>query len=122
MGTIRNRMVIVHGYSENAIQKLRNDAVVEFQKVIGYSYNVDAKMVSPIMPSYINTEYTFVINGECSKLGWPDSDVFQKVREEWCKQHAHDYGVSHLILFDFGEDFEPFITDYTTMEDSNDKT
>ena len=34
MGTIRNRMVIVHHWNENKLMEIREDAVKTFQKAI----------------------------------------------------------------------------------------
>lgn len=44
-------------------------------------------MISPILSSIINGEYTFVIIGDCSKLGWKTSENFEKYREEWIAQN-----------------------------------
>lgn len=68
MGTIRNRMVIVHHYSAEIIEIMRKDAIEHFQKLVkeddpNTKYIVSNSMVSPILTSPINGEYSFVIMG-----------------------------------------------------------
>ena len=117
MGTIRNRMVIVHSFDLTVIQALRDDAIVYFQKVADQfpfmEFDVKNEMVSNIMAGFSNREYTFVINGECSKLGWPESDVFQAAREEWCEQHY--FRADNILIVDFGEDQQAFVKEYKVL-------
>ncbi len=106
MGTIRNEMVIVHSYLQKDAKKLRTDAIETFMNLVkenketflfnDFTYD----MVSPIMESYINQEYTFVINGECSKIGWEESELFHKVRMNWCEKHKED---ANIVVINFGE-------------------
>lgn len=109
MGTIRNRVVIVHHYRKEEIEEIRQDAVDFFQKVVleddeFSEYEVNTKMVTPIMESLINGEYTFMIMGECSKIGWSLSDLFDKKPREWIENHKDK--CQNIILVDFGEDYE----------------
>lgn len=109
MGTIRNRVVIVHHYIKEEIEELRQDAVDFFQKVVledneFSEYEVNTKMVTPIMESLINGEYTFMIMGECSKIGWSTSDLFDKRRREWIENNRDK--CQNIILVDFGEEYE----------------
>ncbi len=109
MGTIRNRVVIVHHYRKEEIEKVRQDAVDFFQKVVlednkFTEYDVNTKMVTPIMESLINGEYTFMIMGECSKIGWSSSDLFNKKRREWIENNRDK--CQNIILVDFGEEYE----------------
>ena len=92
MGTIRNEMTIVHDWKEDRIKSLRQDALQTF----------DEGMISPIMTSYINQEYTFIINGDCSKLGWETSNKFHDIRMKWCEDHKHD--AESIVVINFGED------------------
>lgn len=100
MGTIRNEMVVVQHWNLEKLEKLRESAIQKFKKIVN-NYNIE-KMVSPIMESYINCEYTFVINGECSKVNWEDSNLFHDVRMKWCKKHKND--VENIVVINFGED------------------
>lgn len=103
MGTIRNEMTIVHHYDKDKLEKVREDAVKFFNKV--EDTDLIDSMVSPIMESYINQEYTFVINGDCSKIGWETSERFHKARMKWCEKHKYD--VENIIVINFGEGDEP---------------
>lgn len=107
MGTIRNEMTIVHDWNKDRLEKVREDAIKFFIDVINnVAYeNVDDSMISPIMQSYINHEYTFIINGECSKIGWGTSERFHEERMKWCEKHKHD--VQNIIVINFGEGDEP---------------
>ena len=54
MGTIRNRVIIVHHYRKEEIEEIRQDAVDFFQKVVledneFSEYDVNTKMITPIM-------------------------------------------------------------------------
>lgn len=109
MGTIRNRVVIVHHYRKEEIEKIRQDAVDFFQKGVlednkFSKYKVNTKMVTPIMESLINGEYTFMIMGECSKIGWSSSNLFDKKRREWIENNRDK--CQNIILVDFGEEYE----------------
>lgn len=108
MGTIRNEMTIVHHYKKDELEKVREDAIKMFDQLIrqelideGFVEN----MISPIMESIINQEYTFIINGECSKIGWGTSEKFHETRMRWCKKHRHD--VQNIVVINFGEDDMP---------------
>lgn len=109
MGTIRNRVVIVHHYRKEEIEEVRQDAVDFFQRVVledneFSEYDVNTKMVTPIMESFINSEYTFMIIGECSKIGWSTSDLFDEKRREWIENNRDK--CQNIILVDFGEEYE----------------
>lgn len=115
MGCIRNRMVIVHHYDLHKIQKIREDAVQYFSKVVlkdtEYSaYDVGRDMISPILTSIINEEYSFVIMGDCSKLGWDTSDLFEIKRNEWIKKWKKDKDSYLILLVDFGEGYDAMIS------------
>ena len=109
MGIIRNRVVIVHHYRKEEIEEIRRDAVDFFQKVVlgdnqFSEYDVNTKMVTPIMESLINGEYTFMIMSECSKIGWNSSDLLDKKRREWIENNRDK--CQNIILVDFGEEYE----------------
>ena len=103
MGTIRNEMTIVHCWDKDKIENVREDAIKFFNEVA--SGDVSDSMISPIMQSHINQEYTFVINGDCSKIGWSTSERFHEARIKWCEKHKHD--VQNIIVINFGEGDEP---------------
>ena len=74
-------------------------------------YDVNTQMISPILSSIINGEYTFVIMGDCSKLGWETSEIFEKYREEWISQNKEI--VQNILVVDFGEGgLDAFVTEY----------
>lgn len=108
MGTIRNEMTIVHHWNKDELEEVRKDAI----KMVSRTVKLDAgleeyieSMISPIMDTYINQEYTFVINGDCSKIGWETSERFHEARIKWCEKHKHD--VQNIIVINFGEGDEP---------------
>ena len=107
MGTIRNEMTIVHDWDKDILEKVRDDAIKVFSQVIRRDAG-DAKyienMISPIMKSYINQEYTFIINGDCSKNGWETSEQFHEARIKWCEKHRY---LQNIIVINFGEGDEP---------------
>ena len=111
MGTIRNEMTIVHHWKKDELEKVREDAIKFFNVV---ENGISDLMVSPIMTSYINSEYTFVINGDCSKIGWGTSERFHEARMQWCENHKHD--VQNIIVINFGEDGECHIVFDNTAE------
>lgn len=105
MGTVRNEMTIVHHWNKDELEAIREDAIKEFSEVIEANIYMDwyiENMISPIMDSYINREYTFVINGDCSKIEFDTSKRFHKARIEWCEKHKRD--VDNIIVINFGED------------------
>lgn len=107
MGTIRNRMVIVQHWDREVLKNIRLDAVRTFQKLVDeenlYMTDVSSELISPIMVGFCNSEFSFVINGECSKLGWDTSDKFQKARLKWCEKWKDK--VENILIVDFGEDY-----------------
>ena len=90
------------------LEKVREDAVKVFNQMIGQDAIVGEyveNMISPIMDTYINQEYTFVINGDCSKIGWETSKRFHEARMKWCEKHKYD--VENIIVINFGEGDAP---------------
>ena len=111
MGTIRNRMVIVHHYDLETIKAIREDAVQTFQSLVkedykNSEYDVDKEMISPILTSLVNSEYSFVIMGDCSKLGWSTSELFENGRNEWVEKCNRKLKSYKILVLDFGEDYE----------------
>lgn len=110
MGTIRNRMTIVHHYDLDEIKKVRENAIDVFQKVAALynkNYNVAVDMVSPILTSPVNEEFSFVIMGDCSKSGWDMSNTFEETRQKWVKEQAKN--VANICIADFSDDEPAFI-------------
>ena len=108
MGTIRNEMTIVHHWKKDELEKVRENAIKVFSQIIRQDAGVEEyieNLISPIMNTYINQEYTFVINGDCSKIGWKTSERFHEARMKWCEKHKHD--VQNIIVINFGEGDEP---------------
>lgn len=108
MGTVRNELTIVHHYDNDELEKVREDAVKVFSQVIRQDEGVEEyieDMISPIMESYINQEYTFIINGDCSKIGWETSERFHEARMKWCEKHKDD--VEAIVVINFGDGDEP---------------
>lgn len=118
MGVIRNRLTIVHDYNLERINKVHESAVEYFKEVVqeelsSDKYDVNTQIISPILSSIINGEYTFVIIGDCSKLGWKTSENFEKYREEWIAQNKEI--VQNILVVDFGEGgLDAFVTEYKT--------
>ena len=110
MGTIRNEMTIVHHYDKDELEKVREDAIKVFSQIIMQDAGAEEyigvdeyieSMISPIMSTYVNQEYTFVINGDCSKVGWKTSERFHETRMKWCEKHKYD--VENIVVINFGE-------------------
>ena len=111
MGTIRNRVTLVHHWNLDEITKLREDAIKTFNGVIE-PFDID--IVGPIMTSPCNAEYTFMIQGDCSKNGWSISNKFNDIRMEWCEKHKHDGAV--IVVVNMGEDY-PSSIDFDNQEE-----
>jgi hypothetical protein len=103
-------MTIVQHYDRDELEKMREDAVKVFSQVIrqdeGAEENIGVDeyikdMISPIMSTYVNQEYTFVINGDGSKVGWETSERFHEARMEWCEKHKYD--VENIVVINFGD-------------------
>ncbi|MDT3387654.1 MAG: hypothetical protein LIR46_07850 [Bacteroidota bacterium] len=104
MGTIRNEMTIVHDWKKDRVEKLREDAIKVFGEVLRQDRGDEGfveNMISPVMQSYINREYTFIINGDCSKLGWETSRRFHEARMEWCEKYKNT--PQNIIVINFGD-------------------
>lgn len=111
MGTIRNKVTLVHHWDLDDITKLRDDAIKTFNTV-NEPFNID--IVGPIMTSPCNSEYTFMIQGDCSKNGWKTSEKFNDIRMKWCKKHMHDG--ANIVVVNLGEDY-PASIDFDSMEE-----
>lgn len=114
-------MTIVHHWNKNELEKVREDAIKVFSQTISQVFSqiirpdegvekyiiedLVENMISPIMHTCVNQEYTFVINGDCSKIGWETSERFHEVRMKWCEEHKYD--VQDIIVINFGEGDEP---------------
>ncbi len=115
MGIIRNEMTIIHDWDKDRIEKLRQDAIQTFSKTIE-KLLLCTCMISPIMTSYINEEYTFIINGDCSKLDWDLSEKFHNIRMKWCESHKCD--AESIVVINFGEDGPCYIVYDNNGEES----
>ena len=124
MGEIRNEMVIVHHWNRQELEEVREDAIKFLREIASKDfanfnvYGVDS-MVSSIMNTYINQEYTFAINGDCSELGWEMSKRFHEARMEWCEKHRHD--VQNIVVIIFGKGDEPCDIVFDSKAESEDE-
>lgn len=114
MGTIRNKMIIIHHYDAEIIKVIHQDAINHFQNLVlksnkSSNYNVSKDMVSPILTSFTNGEYSFVIMGDCSKLGWTTSKIFEEGRKEWVEKWRNSKDSYMVLVADFGEDYDSSI-------------
>lgn len=109
MGTIRNRVTLVHHWNLEEITKLRDDAIKTFETDLELH-----GIVGPIMTSLFNLEYTFMINGDCSKNGWGTSEQFIGIRKEWCEKHKNNGAA--IVVVNFGEDY-PASIDFDNQEE-----
>jgi len=107
MGIIRNEMVIVHDCDFERISKIHDSAILAFTEISEGSMRKANKMVGPIITSIINNEYTFIINGDCSKVGWEISKKYHEARLKWCEEHKND--AETIVVINFGEDGECYI-------------
>ena len=122
MGTIRNEMTIVHHYNKDKLEKVREDAIQVFGQIALFENEEFVEnMISPIMESFINQEYTFIINGDCSKIGWPVSEQFHEIRMKWCEKHKYD--VQNIVVINFGEDESCYIVfdNHSENEDADEE-
>ncbi|MBQ0113059.1 MAG: hypothetical protein KBT03_08015 [Bacteroidales bacterium] len=109
MGTIRNRMTIVHGWEYEKIREVRNNAISSFQTLFGNDYDVEKYMVSQLLESPINGEFSFVIMGDCSKNGWDKSEELKEFRMKWAKSQLKY--VQNIVIVDLGEGDDSFLED-----------
>ena len=128
MGIIRNRLTIVHDFDKERIENLRQLAIKEFSEFIYKTpfitqiklNEIDGNFVSPILKSLINCEYTFIIMGDCSKIGWYESDMWEKFRNEWCEKHKSE--CTNMVVLDIGEAYSPIIKKYESEETMENET
>ena len=132
MGIVRNEMTIVHHWDKDELEGAMDDAIKVFSEVISQDLKLTSagtkakkyidwyieNMISPIMRSYINQMYTFVINGDCSQIGWELFNQFHKARMEWCEKHKHD--IQSIVVINFGEGDEPCHIVFDNNEKSED--
>lgn len=80
----------------------------------GDDYDVTKNMISSILRSPINGEYSFVIMGDCSKDGWEMSESFKVFRYKWAEKHIST--VKNILIVDFGEGDTPaYVEDMTRL-------
>lgn len=105
MGIIRNEMTIVHDWNFERISKLHTNAKIALTELS--DIETAKMMISPIITSIINSEYTFIINGDCSKVGREISKKYHEARLKWCEEHKND--AESIVVINFGEDGECYI-------------
>lgn len=113
MGTIRNKMIIIHDYDRDRILKVREDAVSFFEKIVkeeDVELDVNTQMISPVLQSVVNGEFSFVIMGDCSKNGLDTAVKFEKARQFWITENRHN--CYKILLVDFGEEYSSRLIDY----------
>lgn len=86
---ITNKALIINHTELTSIQIIREDAVKTFQDVVNrfgldeHSYDVSVKMISPILTSFVNSRYSFVIMGDCSIDGRLTQKSFETIRSKF---------------------------------------
>ena len=114
MGIIRNKMIIVHHYNFEEISDMRIDAIEYFSNCLKEqdynNYNeVAEKMISDVLKSPLNSDYAFVIMGDCSKVGRKEEEIFDKYRRKWAKKASEK--MNDVAIADIGEAWESEIED-----------
>ena len=99
MGIIRNEMTIVHDWNLERISKLHTNAKIALTELS--DIETAKQMLGPIITSIINSEYTFIINGDCSKVGRDASKKYHEARLKWCEEHKND--AESIVVINFGE-------------------
>lgn len=115
MGEINNRLIIIHHYKYEIIKEIHDDAITQFQSFYDNTFDceldVAKSMISDILKSPINEEYTFVIMGDCAK-GGERYVITEEFRLDWIEKQKNK--VQNLLIADFGESDRPaFIKDFS---------
>jgi len=88
MGYIKHNAIIVTGWQDDKILESRNKAIEIFDEHFSGEPIVrpyGSKLVSEIIPSLANGQYSFFIAPDGSKEGWETSENGDRAREEFCK-------------------------------------
>lgn len=115
MGEINNRLIIIHHYKYEIIKEIHDDAIKQFQSFYDNTFDceldVAKSMISDILKSPINEEYTFVIMGDCTK-GGERYVITEEFRLDWIEKQKNK--VQNLLIAEFGESDRPaFIKDFS---------
>lgn len=108
MNKIRNSIIIIHDYEFKNISQIQQEANSYWVEYYVNNAGMSSAIVSPIMCSIFNREYTFIIDGDCAM----DSDLknqFIKDRLAWCEYVYRKYLPQNITIVNIGDDGESFI-------------
>lgn len=110
MNKFRNSIIIIHDYEYENIKKIHEEANRFWTQYYDNLIYSAPQIVSPIMTTASEKEYTFFINGHC--FGDPDmTELFEqhRTRKSWCDLIYKDYLPQNITIVNLGDDGESYI-------------
>ena len=104
MGTIKHNAIIVTGWDKTNMNTIRKKAKEIFKK---HFENVQKgnKLVSNLVPSLMNEDFSFFIAPDGSKEGWQTSNNGDSAREEFIDYLSGQKRCNYIEIY-FGGDFQ----------------
>ena len=108
MNIIRNSIIIIHDYEYDTIANIQSEAVSFWTRYYDENCEITEPIVSNILPSIFNKEYTLIISGDCA-LDSNLKDQITRDRRSWCNHIYNKYLPQNIVVVNVGDGKESFI-------------
>ena len=103
MGSVVNTITIIQCWDKQEAHKIREEAVkdwIEYYKsqAIDLSSEIDT-LISPVLRTVYNDEYTIIINGDGSKSGRSVGCKAEEFRKTWTEKIYNNHNYCVLSVF-----------------------
>lgn len=108
MNKIKNSIIIIHDYEYETIKKIQEEANTFWTNYFVNNAGVSSSIVSPVICSVFNKEYTVMVTGDCAHVG--DLSIeFNKDRLSWCDFIYKNYLPQNIIVINVSDCEESYI-------------
>lgn len=103
MGVIKHSTIVIIGWDKAYMENVLNKAKEVFNKHFGEEFSGE-QLVSNLVPSIMNGDFSFFLAPDGSKEGWEQSNQGDSAREEFV-EYLSKQEQCYYIEVDFGGDF-----------------
>lgn len=108
MNRIKNSIIIIHDYEYETIKKIQEEANTFWTNYFVNNAEVSSSIVSPVICSVFNKEYTIMITGDCASVS-DLSIAFNQDRLAWCDFIYKNYLPQNIIVINVSDCGESYI-------------
>lgn len=108
MNRVRNSIIVIHDYEYDNIEKIHREANTFWTHYYTENTEISTYVVSPIMKSVFNKEFTFMITGDCA-FDCNLKNGFNSDRIKWCNYIYKVFLPQNIVVINLGDDGKSYI-------------